>query len=522
MEFIKNRISTSITKTFKMVQTTLEDDLNVPDTKPDLDKIIQTKGEVVIQEVEALIDKIRIEGELTFRILYATPSEGLGSFIHQFPFDETVYMEGTLPSDCVKVGGMLEDLNVSMINSRKLEVKSLLSLMVRSIDTDILEGIVSVEGENSLECNYRPNHITGLVVNKKDMVRLKQEVNIPSNKPNVSEVLWDSVSLRNQEVKLLDEKIMIKGELLFFVLYQGEEEHIPFQNLEWEIPFETMLDCRESKEHMIGNIRAAIGSKQIEVKPDVDGEERVLGLECTLDLDLKIYEEEEREFLWDAYSPSKNFELERNNVSYESLIVKNNARSKVNQHVHIKEHQGKVLQICHVEGEAKVDETTCTPEGIQVEGIIVANLIYVSSDDRYPINCLSAMLPFSYLVEAKGIKEEDHYEIEASLEQINAIMIDGDEVEIKAGLQLDLIAFSVTQGSVVAQIVEQPFNEAEFTSMPGIVGYVVQDQESMWDIAKRYYTTTASIQKMNEMEDCQVMPGMKLLIIKDVREPLEA
>lgn len=522
MEFIKNRISTNSTKTFKMMQITLEEDLNVPDSKPDIDKVIQTKGEVLIQEVESLIDKIRIQGELIFRILYATPQEGLGSFTYHFRFEEIVYMDGILPMDIIKVGSELDDLNVTMINSRKLEIRSLIGLKIKVIDTDLIEGIVDVEQDDSIQFYHKPCQITGMVADKKDMVRLKEEVSLPASKPNISELLWESVSIRNVEPKLLDGAISIRGELLLFTLYKGEEEHIPYQNIEWEIPFETQLECKESKEEMIGNIKIGVGSCQVELKPDTDGEERELSLDCSLDLDIKIYQEEEVNFLRDIYSPIKELELEKNMFDYESLLVKNSAKKKIVDRVRLKEHQGTILQICHVEGEAKIDEAECIEDGIQVEGVIMVNIVYVSSDDRYPISCLSTMLPFSQVVEARGVSPDNFYDVDANIEQISAIMIDSSEIEIKASLNLDVIAFSKKQGVTIVDVIEKPFNEEAFGEVPGIVGYIVQQGDNLWKIAKRFYTTVDDIKEMNNLEEENISTGDKLIIIKSVREPLEA
>ena len=40
-----------------------------------------------------------------------------------------------------------------------------------------------------------------------------------------------------------------------------------------------------------------------QVKPDVDGEERILQIEAVLELEIKIYKEEEHTLLQDVYTP---------------------------------------------------------------------------------------------------------------------------------------------------------------------------------------------------------------------------
>ena len=45
-------------------------------------------------------------------------------------------------------------------------------------------------------------------------------------------------------------------------------------------------------------------SKNIEIKPDSDGEERVIDLEVILEMAIKVYDIQEPEILCDVYSPS--------------------------------------------------------------------------------------------------------------------------------------------------------------------------------------------------------------------------
>lgn len=517
MEFNQNQMNISVTKSLKTIQITLEDDLNVPDTKQDVDKLIETRGEILITDTEAMVDKVHISGEMNVRIFYAVQGGGLASFQHSFPFDEQVYMEGVLPEDTIKAEGELDDLNVSIINSRKLAIRSLLALTVRAVDLDIIEGAEEVQGEEEIQVLRRPQHMTGLVVDKKDMIRLKEEVSIPANKPNVSEVLWDNLSLRNPEVRLGHEKIEVKGVLLFFALYKGEEENIPFQNMEWELPFETELPCRECEAGMIDNIHMNIGNCQLDIKPDADGEQRMLALECSLDLDIRIYEEKEMNFIVDLYAPMRKWELEETEFQFENLIIHNNSRTRLNRAIQIQGKGAPLLQICHADGSVKIDDMEYTENGIQVDGVLAITILYISGDDRYPINSFSTMVPFSHLIETPGLAAEDLYELSGSVEQLNAIMVDSNEIEVKAELSLDTIAFKKQKGKAVIGAKEQPFDEERFAELPGMVAYIVKKGDTLWQIAKEYDTTMQKLMSMNELDSDDIKSGDRLFIMKEAR-----
>ncbi len=516
MDLLKKEVHTNVVKIRKEVQITVDEDLNVPDSKPDIEKLIQSKGEFHISQIEVFHDKIRLKGQFLFRCLYITGNAGpaLGSFSHSFDMEEYINIDGVKPTDIVKAKVDLDDLNVLFINSRKIGVRGLLTFQIAVNETLLIQGAIKPQTETNVECLYEKLNVTQLVVNKKDTARVKGEMAITASKPNVRAILWEEIELRTPEVRVLDQKIIIRGELIIFVLYLGEEEQMPIQYVEWEMPFESEVECLECKEEMIGNVKINAGARQIEVKSDADGEERILGVEATLDLDIKLYEEEKIDFLSDIYSTSKEIELMTSPFRYENLIVRNNAKTKIIKRMRLKENQERILQIVHTDGSVKIDEIEMEDEKIAIEGVILVELLYITGNDQNPMNCLSNIVPFEYVIEAKGVREKDHYEIHASLEQLSAIMLDGEEVEIKAVIGMDMIAFADNEGMAIIKADEKPFDYEKLKNIPGMIGYIVSPQDTLWNIAKKYHTTRQSIIEMNDMTSEDIKEGEKLLIVK--------
>ena len=70
MKVEKKAVRSGILKLEKNVQITLDEDMNVPDTRPDVEKIIESRGEVHIDEIEVLTDRMRLRGNFLVQILY--------------------------------------------------------------------------------------------------------------------------------------------------------------------------------------------------------------------------------------------------------------------------------------------------------------------------------------------------------------------------------------------------------------------------------------------------------------------
>lgn len=198
----------------------------------------------------------------------------------------------------------IEDLSVHMIHSRKLNIKAIVTFYAV---VDEMTGIqLPVEiSEDGISVKKKKVQLMSLMVHKKDTLRIKDEVTLASNKPNIDMLLWNTIEVRGLDLRLEDNMIKARGELAVFVLYSGEDEENPLQWAEYVLPFNTELDCTGCTADMIPNIAASVMHQSIEVKPDADGEERVLSVDVVLELDMKLYREEEHDLILDVYSSAE-------------------------------------------------------------------------------------------------------------------------------------------------------------------------------------------------------------------------
>lgn len=521
MELVKREIRTTVCKAEKNVQITLDKDMNVPDSRPDVEKLIQSKGEIRLDEIEVMNERIRVKGVLYYKGLYHTAEAGpmFSSLTGILELEEYINADGITINDSVKVTAELDDLNVMLIHSRKLGIRALITLSAEVSETKRVEGAIGTEGE-PVEQLFSDVNLTQLAFQKRDICRIKGGMTLAQSKPNIRELIWDNAALRNPEVRMMEGRIQIRGEVHIFYLYSGEEEHVPIQHIEWEMPFTVEITCPECRDDMVGHVQVSLGSYQLEVKPDEDGEERNLIFEATLNLDMKGYEEEKVSLLEDVYSTEKKIDIIFTPFEYENLIVKNNAKTKVHRRISWKEMKGKILQLIHVDGCVKVDEVECREDGIYVEGVILADLLMITDDDYQPLYGATQILPFSHLVEVRNVGEKDKFKLSASLETIHGTMPDSDEVDLKAIVSLDVIAFAERAGKTITQMTEHPYEYEQMKQIPGIAVYIAEKEEPVWNVAKAYLSTVEEIRKMNQLDSTMLKSGQRIMITKKVREVL--
>ena len=248
MKLMSRQIRTSLKNCHSDMQLTLEDDINVPDSKPDIEHIIKIQGEIHVQETSAETDRAIIRGQLSFSLLYLSDVDfrQIHTMQGQIPFEESINLENANPDLEVHCHYDLEDCRASLINSRKISVRAILSLHCCQEEEHILAigtGIVSddaVQAEMGdptppagVEQQLAPMSVTTMTSHQKDLFRIKDETSLPKGKPSCENVLYYELSTQGLATRLVDDGIRITGDLLIFVLYTPEDDE---RNLEY---FET-------------------------------------------------------------------------------------------------------------------------------------------------------------------------------------------------------------------------------------------------------------------------------------------
>ena len=521
MELVKKNIHEYKTKNKATIQITLDDDFNVPDAKPDIEQIVKERGDLHIQSVRVNGDKAEISGELEFSLLYMAdvPVNMRG----HMDFQEKVNVENLEGDETTTCVGEIEDLTIKAINSRKVSIKAIISLNVlseRLEDEDFAVDVDTEKENNSDNLQFRKKdmEIAELLVNMKDNFRIKDSIELPAGKPNIDELLWYDVAIKSMEVKASDEGLVINGELNTFILYSAADESQSLQWYETSSVFDGTVDVSGSNADMITYVSYIIQSLDVEVKPDYDGEDRVVAVELVLELDIRGYDEKQISIIDDIYSPIKNIELDTKPAKLQKLLVRNNSKCRINQRLKVNP-SNKILQICNCTGTAKVDDVTVTEEGIEVDGVVNVNIFFVTSDDHMPMGCMKGALPFNHKINVATGKDNDkmQYNINVNLEQLNAVMAGSEEIEIKASISLDTICFVMITENVIKEMKIENLEENSYSDIPSIIGYVVKDEDCLWDIAKKYHTTIDTIKTSNKLQNDYVKLGDKLILVKSER-----
>jgi len=515
-----------------LTQITLDDDFNVPDAKADIDIIVKEWADVIIDEIKTGrdvsekvgSDKVCVTGMMRFSILYVGKAEGDRCnpvrMEGRIPFSEWINLEGDERGEYYSCQAVIEDLNIREINSRKVSAKAIVTLKLLSENMQTLSMATGYDGDGEVLKLTDEVTFVQLSVNQKDNYRIRENVSVPQGKPEIQEIIWNDVDVRNFNARVGEGKINISGELDTFVMYMSSDENRPIQWYDTSIPFEGAVDASGCSPDMIPYIGYRIIGKNIEDRSDLDGENRDISVEVVLELDIKAYEEKRKDIVTDIYSPRKEVELVAKETNLKSICVRNNSNCRVSGTVTLEDCK-ELMQICNCTATVSIDESRICEEGIEAQGVVSANVVYITNKDEMPLGSVKTVIPFMHLIKTNGVSEGMEYNIQAYISSLSATINSAGLIEVKAGVALDVICFSNYSCQC---LVDVRLSEAtkEMNDGASIVGYFSDGTQTLWEVAKKFNTTPDLIREANtkyeeSLKETELIPkGQKLLIMKYV------
>lgn len=310
MELIRKPIH--YTKEGKRIfdQFYLDEDYNVPDAKDDVQRIVMGNARVKTEEIRLVENYVRITGKVYFQILYVTATGDPKPAVLEgkLPFEEMVYTEGG-EDETWFIQNVRTEFTASVVHSRKLSLRVMVEMEIGRERLEDEETTVDIVSDVPVYRKRKRIDLLKLAVSKKDTYRIKEEITLPGTKESIGQILLTDVDSRKLEIRLGQDELILRGELLVFCMYLSEEEKADW--IAQSVPYEGRISCDGVSEEMYYYVHHALDDTLVDIRMDEDGEMRVLGIEGTLNLRMNIYEEEEMEILEDLYSWSRTAALPR-------------------------------------------------------------------------------------------------------------------------------------------------------------------------------------------------------------------
>lgn len=506
MELIKDKINTCKTLTKGTTQAMADGDVIVPDTKPDILKLLQVDSDACITDKYIENDRLVLCGRVNYKVLYIPDGENEKiKCIHtSMEYRQVVDARNAEGNIKILAKPTVEKVEFNTVNSRKLRLRAIIHIdyEVCSVnDTELTCGVEDETIEKQLAVVYFENTVN---VSEHDFT-VKEKLEIPAGESSVKEVLKSDIKICDTEYKPVTGKVIIKGMVDICVLYINDEDEIRF--IEAECPFTEVLDAEGVTEASVCDIDYSVVEAQCIAEPDIDGDLRELNLDIDICTALKATENVETQILKDCFVPYSKTECIKNDIRMQTTVERPSLQNTLRDTIEIPQNAPSIKSVYNIMTNAVITKSEQQRNKIICEGKVEAYILYLTNTPESPVHSLKKEIPFSYMIESKNETEDKKCEMKCSVKHASYNLNSGGEIEVRCLLSIEcMLIDELTIGNITEIKTEQSGNRQ------GIVIYFARSGESLWDIAKLYGMPRRKLAEYNDITDDVITDERKLFI----------
>ena len=509
---------TNITEKPKTV-ITIEEDILVPDTKPDLREILLIDGNPRLssREIDCINktdDYIGISGEVELQTLYVPENrETAGPVIAvqtRVPFKERWHTDiapgATLIMDC-----RTEKIEYMVINERKYRVKISLAIMAREcVDRkiDIFEGI---NGEEIQMLKERVE-ITSIALRKKDTLTISENLEIKED-GNPESILKQNINVVENYKQITAEKVVINGFIFVNLLYtvSGDSPWDCIRQAQERVEFTQFIPIKQQGEG--GSVCFDGSGLRVKLVQDEELGE-VFRLEGEIITYAELYAGTERDIIVDGYHRKKDFICDFSEERSRTPVAAAAGEASVREIISPDAAYGEIDKILYTTGEILESESRGEQGKVITEGTLQAKMICMSlrEEEEPQLFSIRQEVPFRVVTAVPQMTGGEIISARTHVRDIWAEKINGKQMEFNASVMAEAEIMREVSFKVLTNPAFEESTSKE--SMAPMVVYVAGENDNLWKIAKKFKTSVESVAKLNQLEDGEISEGRKLLIIR--------
>ncbi|MDD5938334.1 MAG: DUF3794 domain-containing protein [Clostridiales bacterium] len=491
---------TALLDTTIFQEETLE--MIVPDACPDILRVVDTGGKVLLRGREAMDGRAEVSGTIRASVLYVPDGEnGIRHLDVVIPFTCAAEGSGIGPGCTVVACARFRRADTRAVNPRKVLVRAeaAVDLTVFSpIRENICCQVLEAEANHVEQLTEKQEVCITACVQEKPFT-ISEEITFSAGKPAAEELLRSRVALVCGESKLIGNKLIFKGNANVTVLYRGEDNGI--YTAGGELPFSQIMEISGVGEGADCALSLALTSCDCQLSPVGDG--RIVSLNLDVLSQAVVRESRTLEVLADAYSTREPLTAQWDTypmeVCLDAGVRSQNAREAWDTGTHVRDVTDCCLSVSQVTRSREGDRLILTA---QVEVMV----LYLGEDG----GCYSAQRQISVPC---SLEEPESCRCFSRCEPAGDVYATPAGGGLELRFVLDFHYWIMAGRQVTAVSALEPGQAAEEAGeQPSLVLRMLDRGERLWDVAKRYGTTIADIISANELADESAAVGKLLLI----------
>lgn len=491
-------------------EQSVELDYVLPDYFPDFFRLLHCAAEPTVLQWECKDGVLYYVCCVKLRIWYCAEQSSMVQCVTQrLEYSKQL----TLPPDCdpaslrVSIKPATAYLNCRAINSRRIDVRGAIRIAIRLTGEAKKEVLCDASGLHT-QCRKLPVTYLSKMIRTQKPCTLSEEITLSDTQPPLLTLLRDTVQLSVTETRCIAGKLVVKGEAAIELLYTAESG---IETMRFSIPFSQIVEPESLEDTMTCTAEAELIEHTITTEANSTGDIRLIRCELQIRLVCEAMRATLTELVTDLYSTVHPASVQTEQITLRSLPAA--MQETLHCKMLLKRPESVIDKVYAVWAEPK--QLTVRADDINETMLLCGELQYfvmAADAEGNPLlltetETLSLPLAMAYacgqsLLGAPMVQ----------IRNCSYTLTSSDAVSVQAELQLS----GQCMGSHVYTLATDAQIDGEHR-LPQTENYALrlyfgQEQESLWEIAKRFHTSVSAIMEENDC-DSDYLSAQQMLLI---------
>ena len=471
-----------------------ETDILLPDYCKDITRILKCNATSRISRISQNANTVDIDGVVLVQVYYLCSENKINSYSTRLMFSKTLTLNCDNLVLWAKVSSQIQYINCRVVNPRRLDIRGAVTIF--SNVTSCEEIALLKECDDDVQ--VMRNNVSSLCQVGKLTQPFSVKEEIPSEN-QITNVLRTHAIAQTAEVKIINNKLIVKGQMSVHLTTQNDNEEI--EHSTYTIPISQIADLQGVDEESICCVDFDVVYVDTSVKNIENGQILEFDAKLVLTVDAKTVCD--TTICTDAYGTQCEVTPKKENVTVTTLCQHIDEK-KVYKNTFPLEDPTDI--VCDLWYEEKPLNQTFENNSLTLTlGVVISMIL---SNDSGECNYVEQTLPVIETIPLKDVTSAMFEGCVKVCEVAYTTTQNGVEVTLTVKFLGNVISKNTLNAITTLECDEtKRYKEKDCA----LTIYFASNGESVWEIAKRYHTKKDAITLANNLDTDTVAGGILLI-----------
>lgn len=480
----------------------VECDIVLPDYCPDIQRILRCCVSAMINPASGSGSRVSADGTAYVKVIYVGEDGAAVAYEQSVPFSKTFEVPET-EGAMVSVSAATDYANCRAVSPRRIDVRAMLTVSCRSTARRARSIVSGIEGDG-IRLRSKSVNAVSAVCCRETTFPMSETVESDRADAPITQVISCSASAVATDVRIITDKLLLKGELLVNICYMTEQAG-GARTLHHSMPISRIIEAEGITENCTALPELSVSSIRAEVKNDGSGQARLFDIDARVNAAVSAYASADIPVVADAYSTAGALAVQRQNMHFNTLLDSFSDSFTASAQVDIQPPCVQTL-LWSDTGDINYDSVVTNGELI-VKGTVMLNLYYIDKDLQ--TGFAEKPVDFEYRRRLRSTASSAFSEPKVTVTGSEARMRSECVADARIEFAISAIVFGNDDEVIITGVTPA---ESDAVPAAALTLCFPEAGEELWSIAKRYGTTVDAIMRENGLAGETVEEKRMLLV----------